>query len=77
MTMKTSYYVVKGQATDPVAQALRGWLDARHRLEAAMEPVLRRVGTPVDPAVLTDLRTNENLAWQQFRSARLMDEGGR
>jgi hypothetical protein len=74
--MTTSHYVVKGQATDPAAQALRAWLDARHRLEAAMEPLSRRVGTPVDPAVLTDLRTDEDLAWQQFRTARVMDEGG-
>jgi hypothetical protein len=75
--MKTSSYVVKGEATDPVAQALRVWLDARHRLDAALDPVYRRVGTPVDLAVLTDLRTDENLAWLDFRTARLMDEGGR
>jgi hypothetical protein len=74
--MTTPDYVVKGEATDPVAEALRVWLDARHRLEATLEPVFRRAGTPVDPTVLTDLRTDENLAWLQFRTARLMDEGG-
>jgi hypothetical protein len=70
-------YVVKREAADPTAQALRAWLDARRRLEAALEPVFKRVSTPIDPAVLTDLRADENLAWQEFRTARLMDEDGR
>lgn len=69
-------YVVKGEPTDPVAEAFRAWLDARRQLDATLEPVFRRVGTPVDPAALTDLRSGENLAWLEFRTARLMDEGG-
>jgi hypothetical protein len=70
-------YVVKGEATDPTAQALRVWLDARRRLQAALGPVSRGGGMPVDSAGLTDLRTDENLAWLEFRTARLMNEGGR
>lgn len=69
---------VKGQDTDPVAQALEVWLDARSRLEAAVEPVFQRTSTPLDLVQLNDLRREENLAWDHFRTVRLTDttDGG-
>ncbi|SIM50684.1 hypothetical protein SAMN04489832_0318 [Micromonospora cremea] len=72
------HYPVKGQDTDPVAQALEVWLDARSRLEAAMEPIFQRISTPLDLVQLNDLRIEENVAWDRFRTVRLTDttEGG-
>ncbi|WP_143728148.1 hypothetical protein [Micromonospora cremea] len=61
-----------------MAQALEVWLDARSRLEAAMEPIFQRISTPLDLVQLNDLRIEENVAWDRFRTVRLTDttEGG-
>ncbi|WP_346534511.1 hypothetical protein [Micromonospora sp. DPT] len=69
---------LNGRDTDPVAQALEVWLDARSRLEAAVEPVFQRLSTPLDLVHLNDLLREETLAWDHFRTVRLTDtnEGG-
>ncbi|SCF25605.1 hypothetical protein GA0074696_3829 [Micromonospora purpureochromogenes] len=67
-----------GQDADPVAQALEVWLDARSRLEAAVKPVFQRISAPLDLVHLNNLRREETLAWDHFRTVRLTDttEGG-
>ncbi|SCG60983.1 hypothetical protein [Micromonospora inositola] len=65
-------YAVRGDT--PAAEALRAWLAARAQLEAAFEPLERRMDAGVDRAALTALRQRETLAWNEFRTRRLEGE---
>ncbi len=65
-------YPVRGDTE--LARALRAWLAARAQLDAAFEPIQRRMDAGVDRAALTALRQEETLAWNEFRTLRLAEE---